>query len=89
MGKIMRSATEARLVYRKARTFFFREFGLSRTDKLKAAKRLRTRIRALDDRGGNSTDVANTLVSQVRQELQIERSIRSVAERTRARATQS
>jgi hypothetical protein len=77
----MRSYAEARLVYRKARTVFFGDCELTRIDKLNAAKRLRSKIRSLDEFAGNSTDIANAAVSDVRQELQIERSIRSIRRR--------
>ena len=83
-GEVMRS--EARLAYRKARTLFFRDSEFTQIDKLNAAKRLRTRIRELADCGADFTEIANTAGSEVRQDLQIERSIRNINERKRHRS---
>ena len=63
--------SEARLAYRKARTLFFRDSEFTQIDKLNAAKQLRTRIRELADCGADSTEIANTAGSEVRQDLQI------------------
>ena len=83
-GEVMRS--EARLAYRKSRTLFFRDSEFTQIDKLNAAKRLRTRIPELADCGADFTEIANTAGSEVRQDLQIERSIRNINERKRHRS---
>jgi hypothetical protein len=67
----MRHQSEAKIAYRKARSFVFGDCELSRIEKLDAAKRLRTKIRALAARDGDPINVANDAIRRVRREMQI------------------
>ena len=66
----MRRQTEAEIAYLKARSYVFGYRELSRIEKLDAAKRLRTNIRALTTaRDGDPIRIANDAIRRVRQEI--------------------
>jgi hypothetical protein len=61
-----------RTAYRHARTHLFGEEALSRQEKIKAARLARLRIRSTDH--DDPLALANSAISDARQQLQIERS---------------
>ena len=70
----MRHQAAAKIAYRKARSYVFGYRELSRIENLDAAKRLRTKIRALTAaRDGDPINTANDAIRRVRQEMQIDR----------------